>query len=311
MVGATSGDVPWATITAANPGCSFCSADPFVLDPVTGVYVAATTFEPTFSYWVCVLPGCEFTVSNVTAKMTTTPSVGYGAQNAPMIWSSDLEVESDGKSVNLKIGSAEGAANDFDVGLDMPIPPAPPVVTFDAWLEGSNSTFNRLASDIRGADLTDTWTVMVKSDGEFTLNWSKDVLPSGYGFMLRVDGEEIDMRETDSYSGKSTNGNVMRCEVVVTELPEMFAMAQNSPNPFAGRTSIELQLPKDARVNVSVYSITGQKLAELVDKDMKAGYHTVNWDGRDATGTKLSAGVYFYVLQTEEFRSVKKMTLLR
>jgi hypothetical protein len=312
MVGATAGDVPWSTIKAANAGCNFCSDDPFVLDPVTGVYVAATSFTPTFAYWVCVLPGCEFTVSNVAAKMTT-PSVGagHGVQSKPMTWSSDLEIRNGDQSVNLKIGSAVDAANEFDVGLDRPVPPAPPMVKFDAWLEGVSNPFNRLADDIRGADLTNTWTVKVKSDTEFTLSWAKEALPNGYSFVLRANGDEIDMKETESYSVRSTNGNVMNFEVVVTELPDVFALSQNSPNPFGEFTSIEFQLPKDSRVNVSVYSITGQKLAELADKDMKAGYHTVNWDGRDASGSKLSTGIYFYVLQTEEFRSVKKMTILR
>jgi hypothetical protein len=290
-----------------DPDGSIIDNSLFLFEPTTCQYGEATTLDPTWGYWVAADQVCDLTVSVTTTKMTTSPSVGYGIHSAPMNWSCDLQVKNnDSAPINLKIGTADNTEN-----LDRLLPPPSPGTKFDAWLKGTGTPFDRLATDVRGTEPTNTWTVMVKSNAEFTLSWDKAALPEHYNFLLRVNGEEIDMREEDSYSIKSANGNVMSFEVVVTELPKVFAVSQNSPNPFAEATEIRFQLPKQSHVNIGIYSITGQKVAELVDKDMKAGYHTVSWDARGDTGSKIGAGIYFYVIQTEEFRSVKKMTLLR
>ena len=75
---------------------------------------------------------------------------------------------------------------------------------------------------------------------------------------------------------------------------------QISPNPFTEITEIRYELPKEAYVNISIYNLFGQRVAILADEYQKAGYHTLRWDGMDRRGIKLSPGIYFCCLKTQD-----------
>jgi len=89
-------------------------------------------------------------------------------------------------------------------------------------------------------------------------------------------------------------------------LPNQFALSQNYPNPFNPTTEIAFDLAKNGHVSLTVFNVLGQQVTTLVDRDMEAGSHTVQWD---ASG--VSSGVYFYRIQAGDFNSTKKMMLLK
>jgi polyhydroxybutyrate depolymerase len=89
-------------------------------------------------------------------------------------------------------------------------------------------------------------------------------------------------------------------------LPEIFALYQNHPNPFNPTTAIGYQLSAVSDVELSIYNLTGQKVATLVSERKNAGHHKIEWD---ASG--FASGVYYYRLEAGEFVDVKKMILLR
>jgi len=91
-----------------------------------------------------------------------------------------------------------------------------------------------------------------------------------------------------------------------SQLPKIFRLDQNYPNPFNPITIINYQLPMSNYVELSIYTILGQKLVTLVSEKMEAGYHRVKWD---ASG--YGSGVYFYHLKAGNFNDVKKMILLK
>jgi|GEM_PF-3276212 hypothetical protein len=93
--------------------------------------------------------------------------------------------------------------------------------------------------------------------------------------------------------------------------PAVFKLSQNSPNPAVGRTRIDYQLPRPARVSLSIYNILGQEIRSYDLGTQQPGYYSLDWDGRDATGKKAAAGVYLYRLQAGEASAVKKMTVVR
>jgi hypothetical protein len=94
-------------------------------------------------------------------------------------------------------------------------------------------------------------------------------------------------------------------------LPKEFGLSQNMPNPFNPTTVVSFALPKDVKVNLSVYNVLGQQVKTLVDDVMRAGNQTVTWDGTDARGNQVSSGVYFYKLRAGDFSDTKKMLLLK
>lgn len=88
--------------------------------------------------------------------------------------------------------------------------------------------------------------------------------------------------------------------------PNLFSLEQNFPNPFNPSTRINYSLHTAGKVNLTVYSVDGRKVAELVNSNKGAGNHSVIWD---ASG--LSSGVYIYRLTSSSHTTTKKMILLK
>ncbi len=94
-------------------------------------------------------------------------------------------------------------------------------------------------------------------------------------------------------------------------LPANFYLHPNYPNPFNPSTTISFDLPRRARVTLSIVNILGQEVKRLIDQVMSAGSHSVAWDGRDGSGEPAASGVYLYRLETDEGILSRKMLLLK
>ena len=93
-------------------------------------------------------------------------------------------------------------------------------------------------------------------------------------------------------------------------LPRRFELFQNYPNPFNPSTTIPYQLPAPARVRLEVFNLLGQRVATLVDEEQQAGLHTAAWNGTDAAGRPVGAGVYLYGLRGGAPGGTRRMVLL-
>jgi hypothetical protein len=89
-------------------------------------------------------------------------------------------------------------------------------------------------------------------------------------------------------------------------LPERMELEQNYPNPFNPTTKIRYELPRDLRVTVRVFDARGRLVQTMVDGKQSAGSYTVELDA-----SFLAGGLYFCILQTDEFKAVQKMMLVR
>ena len=94
-------------------------------------------------------------------------------------------------------------------------------------------------------------------------------------------------------------------------IPDVYSLAQNYPNPFNPETTIGFGLPEDAKVSIQIYNMLGQQVTTLTDDNMTAGYRFIKWTGMDDHFHQVPSGVYLVVMQTESFRDVRKMVLLR
>jgi len=94
-------------------------------------------------------------------------------------------------------------------------------------------------------------------------------------------------------------------------VPAEYSLSQNYPNPFNPSTQISFTLPSAAPVTLRVYNILGEMVIELVDEQMTAGPHTVEWNGANRHGQRVASGVYIYLLQSGSYHDSKKMLLLK
>ncbi len=88
--------------------------------------------------------------------------------------------------------------------------------------------------------------------------------------------------------------------------PVTFELEQNYPNPFNPTTEISFRLAKLSHVNLSVYDMLGEKVAELVNGELPAGMYLKIFEAN-----RLSSGTYLYVLQANGKQFVKRMMLMK
>ena len=101
-------------------------------------------------------------------------------------------------------------------------------------------------------------------------------------------------------------GDVTGVNEYAERIPQKFVLDQNYPNPFNPSTTIRFTLAKDSKAKIIVYDLVGKEVAILVNGQLKAGEHTVEWSTEN-----IASGIYIYKLITKDFTQVKKMTLLK
>lgn len=97
----------------------------------------------------------------------------------------------------------------------------------------------------------------------------------------------------------------------VSTYPYVFALDQNSPNPFNPTTKISFSLAQTNRATLVIYNVIGQKVRTLVDEILSAGRQQVVWDGNDDSGSPVTTGIYFARLQANGMQETRKMMMLK
>jgi hypothetical protein len=144
--------------------------------------------------------------------------------------------------------------------------------------------------NLSGYEPSDVIAVMVASGATEKDNewWEEQwALPGRQGYLLDLEYLPTSVRED-------------------LPVPRDFTLSQNYPNPFNPSTVIEFSLAQAQRVSLTVYNILGQEVARLIDRDLNAGRHAVNFEAGN-----LPSGIYFYTLQTTETVQTKKMVLMK
>ncbi len=89
-------------------------------------------------------------------------------------------------------------------------------------------------------------------------------------------------------------------------LPTKFGLNQNYPNPFNPATTIEFSIIEDANVKLTIYSLTGELVADLINTELSKGSYKYTFDA-----SKLASGTYIYTLTNGVNQLSRKMTLLK
>lgn len=139
--------------------------------------------------------------------------------------------------------------------------------------------------------------VFVIKEPSFTRSLNKPIWPTYMG---------------NNQRSKVTSINVtglVNDEVKITD----YKLMQNYPNPFNPTTKIDYQVPYSSNVIIDIYSVTGEKVVNLINKNQTAGYYSVEL----GTSHNLASGIYFYRMSAtsiegnHNFTSIRKMILLK
>ncbi len=107
------------------------------------------------------------------------------------------------------------------------------------------------------------------------------------------------------------NGTYIEEATDIGNICRSFRLSENYPNPFYNLTLIPFQLPKESEISLIIYSKAGQKVRTLKQGKLSPGYHKIVWDGRDDLGRKVPIGIYFCCFETNEFKEIRKMVLIK
>jgi hypothetical protein len=175
----------------------------------------------------------------------------------------------------------------------------------------------------------------VAGDGEVSLNWSTASETNNDGFEIVRDGvmiQAVDASGSTSGSNYSwidhnvVNGTEYNYSLVSVDVSgnretiatqsatptagngvvSAYALHQNYPNPFNPETNISFDLRDAGFTTLKIYNLMGQEVATVVNGEITAGHHTVNFNG-----ASLASGVYLYSLVSGEFNATKKLVLLK
>ena len=148
--------------------------------------------------------------------------------------------------------------------------------------------------------------------------WSKVAFVNGKGNSTTTVNYEY--QDTKLNTGKynyrlkqiDNNGNYEYFDLSGTlevGIPNKYNIGQNYPNPFNPTTKIDFDLPKDSKINITIYDLTGKEIKTLINEYRSAGYYTVTFD---ASG--ISSGTYFYRMTTDGDKSyvvTKKLVVVK
>ena len=180
--------------------------------------------------------------------------------------------------------------------------------------KGTNTTQYELPPISPGGDLdvrfaSQTYVEVLGSSAKRIIFRSEDypVTINLYGSDLRIrtnDGIETILRKGEKFT--ITNPAIRSIEIEQVEIPLEFTLMQNYPNPFNPSTTIKFGLPEKSNVNISIFNTLGEKVDELINGEMEAGYHTINWKP-----SALTSGMYIYRITTNKYTATKKLIFLK
>ncbi len=110
----------------------------------------------------------------------------------------------------------------------------------------------------------------------------------------------------------STFSNLVEATTLseITNNQELFNLAQNFPNPFFTKTTIEIKLAQLSKISLKIYDVLGNEIAVLVDDYFSEGEHQINFNSSELN-RNLPSGIYFYRLISENFSETKSMVLIK
>lgn len=100
--------------------------------------------------------------------------------------------------------------------------------------------------------------------------------------------------------------NFIAAVPATADFPDGYSLGQNYPNPFNPITTIEFTLPVPGPATLTIYTLLGEEVEELVNGRVSAGIHRVQWDAGDRPN-----GVYIYVLRVGSYRQIRKAVLMK
>ncbi len=176
------------------------------------------------------------------------------------------------------------------------MPPVPPEDAFDI----------RFENDMRCVD--DSATIRVQNmQGPIQFDYS---IYSGENWHIIYENDQkIDLIKNGTFTLEYPVNSLQLLRSL--NVPESFHLYPNFPNPFNRSTVIKYDLPYPERVHLTIVDVRGKRVKTLINSDIPAGFHHLNWRGENEDGVSVASGIYFIHFETPTISRSGKMLLLK
>ena len=94
-------------------------------------------------------------------------------------------------------------------------------------------------------------------------------------------------------------------------VPNNIILHSNYPNPFNPVTNISYEIIKDSFISIKIKDIGGRHIVTLINGYHSKGKHLIPWDGTNSRGDQQTSGIYFYIIENDNYSRTGKMILLK
>ena len=122
---------------------------------------------------------------------------------------------------------------------------------------------------------------------------------------------ELALPDSTEITGLISPDDFVGIEKINSQLPLIYNLSQNNPNPFNPSTQINFSIPKRAYVKIIIYDILGRIVDELVNSELEAGTYSADWPAASGNEANFSSGVYFYRMAAGNYNETKRMILMK
>ena len=228
------------------------------------------------------------------------------------VWNPLDAVELDGWPIDMEYNSlTEPVTADLDNDGDLEVITAMKsgmVYVF----HHDGTLFNNFPTDLSGNIESSPAIGDLDGDGDFEIV---------FGTTIGLKVLDVKMEKGDRLSWKLHRGNLDRTGSLGMTLvtidrdgsmvPDKFYVSANYPNPFNPSTKIDIQTVDRNYLKVQIVDVAGRLVNTLVDNELDAGYHVVQWNGLDASGQSMPTGMYFIQVQSGDRMNTQKIILLK
>ena len=201
---------------------------------------------------------------------------------------------------------------------------------YNLWYSTSNMSFIWNGSTLRGLSAFQSYTKQggnsvpanpefVNEDSlNFQLTKASPAVNSGDP-NYKAASNEVDMSGNPRIFGNTVDigayefSSVSSVQNKRSRMPESFEVYSPYPNPFNGITSFKVNMRDGLTgiVEISVYSILGEKVKNIYNGRLNSGQHIFYWNGSGKNNSEVSSGVYFVIAKDRSEVKSSKVILLK
>lgn len=152
----------------------------------------------------------------------------------------------------------------------------------------------KVNNDIEGLNQGQIYPDLVTDGTNIIFTWDDTKWQRGYDIAAKVVGWE--------FSSSIDDGEYV-------EIPTM--LLPNIPNPFINSTLIRYQIDERQEIKIEIYDISGRLIRTLSSGIVEPGVHNLRWNGKDAEGKRVPAGIYFCRLSAGNRIQSRKMVMIK